>query len=110
MVNQKMLESFNKLKDDPKVKIYQILKGKRGFNLAQNMLNWDKEKIWDANWASKWSENEKKDALFVLFTQKQRVNEKVGIKLYVGKGNNFAAIGEIHPMKKALKIWDEYIK
>lgn len=110
MVNRIILESFNKLKDDPKVKIYKIVKGKKGFNLAQNMLNWDEEKLWDDNWASKWSEQEKKEALFVLYTKKQRVNQKVAIKLFVGNGNNFAAVGEIHPEKKALKIWEGYIQ
>lgn len=108
--NPKIAEAFASLKEDPKVTIYKIVKGKKGFDLARKMLNWDEEKLWDDGWASKWSEQEKKDALFVLLGKRQRVNEKIGIKLYVGNGYNFAAVGELHPEKKALKIWSDYIK
>jgi hypothetical protein len=107
--NQKIVDGLNKLKEDPKVTIYEMVKGKRGFKLAQDMLNWDDEKLANDQWAAKWSEQEKKDALFLLIGKKQRVNEKIGIKLLVGKGDNFAVVGELHPKKKALKIWEKFI-
>lgn len=107
--NQKIVDTLNKLKRDPKVKIYEIVKGKKGFKLAQDMLNWNEEKLWNDQWASQWSEQEKKDAIFLLIGKKQRVNEKIGVNLLVGKGDNFSVIGELHPKKKAFQIWDKFI-
>jgi hypothetical protein len=107
--NQQIVDSLNRLRADPKVKIYAIVKGKKGFKLAQDMLNWGEEKTADEQWASKWSEQEKKNAVFLLIGKTLRVNEKIGIKLLVGSGDNYAAVGELHPKKKALQIWKDFI-
>ena len=108
--NQQINDTLNRLRDDPKVKIYAMVKGKKGFKLAQDMLNWDDENVWDdEEWASQWTEAEKREAVFLLIGKKIRVNEKIGIKLLVGRGDKFSAVGELHPKKKALLIWKEYI-
>jgi len=111
MVRNQQIEDFlNRLMDDPKVKIYAMVKGKKGFKLAQDMLNAsDEEHLWNDRWASKWSEQEKRNAVFLLIGKKLRINEKIGIKLLVGRGDNFATIGEVHPKKKALKLWERFI-
>jgi hypothetical protein len=107
--NQKIEDMLNNLKEDPKVKIYVMIKGKGGFNLAQDMLNWDDEKLANDQWASQWSEQEKKEAVFLIIGKKQRVNEKIGVKLLVGRGDKFSAVGELHPKKKAFQIWKNFI-
>ncbi len=108
--NQQIIDSLNRLRADPKVKIYAMVKGKKGFKLAQDMLNAaDDEHLANDSWASKWSEQEKRNAIFLLIGKKLRVNEKIGIKLLVGSGDNFAGVGELHPKKKALRIWKDFI-
>lgn len=109
--NQQIQDALDRLVDDPKVKIYAMVKGKKGFKLAQDMLNAsDEERLANDEWASKWSEQEKRNAVFLLIGAVQRVNEKIGIKLLVGNGDNFAGVGELHPKKKALRIWEEFIE
>jgi hypothetical protein len=108
-LNYDVLNSFVKFREDKSRKIYKIVKGREAFDLARNMLNCDEEKLWNDNWASKWSEEEKDGSLFVLFKKKYRVREKVGIALFVGIGGNFSKIGELHQEKKAFRIWKEFM-
>jgi hypothetical protein len=104
-------EAIKQFREEPTIKIYETIKGKKGFKLAQDMLNWNEAKQYaDDKWASKWSDEEKKKAVFFLIGKKKRVNEDIGFKLFVGEGNNFAAIGEWHPSKKAYRIWKDYIE
>ena len=84
--NQRVNEFLNRLMDDPKVKIYATVKGKKGFKLAQDMLNAsaiEDPNLWSDEWASKWSEAEKRNAVFLLIGKQQRVHEKIGVKLLV---------------------------
>jgi hypothetical protein len=115
--NQQINDALHQLMNDPKVKIYAVVEGKMGFKLAQKMLNsadegqwdegqWDEGQWNEGEWASKWSEQEKRNAVFILFGKKIRVQEKIGIKLLIGDGDNFVGVGELHPKKKALKIWN----
>jgi general stress protein 26 len=90
--NQRVNEFLNRLMDDPKVKIYATDRV-NGFKLAQDMLNAsaiEDPNLWSDEWASKWSEAEKRNAVFLLIGNQQRVNEKIGVKLLVvGPRTNF---------------------
>lgn len=107
MVYAKLLDSYQDFQRNPKITIYKVIKGKKGFNLAQHMLNWDDEKVFDNEWASKWTEQEKQNAIFIIFSKKIRVNDKIGIRLLIGNDDNFAVVGELHTPKKALLIWND---
>jgi hypothetical protein len=94
---------------NPDQKIYKILQGRNGFDTARKMLNWNDENLWDEEWASQWTDQDKNNALFILFKRKIKVKSKIGIKLYIGTGENFAGVGELHEEKTALKIWKNFL-
>lgn len=107
-LNHEILDAFDRFIENPKNKIFKIVYGRSGFDLARRMLNWS-EQIWDDEWTSKWTNYEKDHSLFIIYKRKLRVHYQIGIKLWIGSGNNFAGVGEIHPEKKALRIWEQYL-
>jgi hypothetical protein len=108
-MHQQMINVLKSISEDPSITIYESIKGKKGFKLAQDMLN-ASTVVADQRWASNWSEQEKRNAIFLLIGKNQRGSEKIGFKLLVGKGENFSVIGEIYPKNKALKLWEEFIE
>jgi len=104
------LESYEKFQQNPKITIHKTLKGRNAFQLAKYMLNWHGENIFDDEWATKWSDEEKNNSVFVIFTKRIIVNDKIGIRLFIGKDDNFSTIGELHPEKKAYRIWQDVIQ
>ena len=113
MVNQKAKEALDKIRADPKTDVYKVVLGKNGFDLAQKMLFVNPSEFDDPNeslkWASKWSNEEKEQAMMLIIGKTPQTKTKIGFKLLVGNGNNFAAVGELRPENEAFKRWKDYI-
>jgi hypothetical protein len=107
--SDQILNAYYNFRLNSKNQIYKIIQGRDGFDTAVKMLNWDDQKLWDKQWESQWSDYEKDNALFILFKRKIRVKSKIGIKLFIGTGDTFSGVGEIHEEKVALKIWKTYL-
>jgi hypothetical protein len=103
-----ILNAYHNFCQNSNFQIFKIVKGRPGFDLARNMLNWE-ETVCDEEWTSKWSEEEKEQCLFLIYKKKIRTRYKIAIKLLIGSGNTFAGVGEHHYEKKARRIWREWL-
>jgi hypothetical protein len=113
VMSQQAKKVLDNLRSDPKVNIYKIIKGKKGFDLAKKMLFVDPSEWSDPQesrkWALMWSESQKKNAIFVIFGKTPRKKTKIGIKLIIGSGPNFSTVGELRSEKDAFKRWYKFI-
>jgi hypothetical protein len=87
--NPKINEIYIDITNDPKNKVYKVIKGTKGINIAKKIMGLDDQ------WSSRFNSSEKKDALLIIYGITPRTKEKMAIKLLIGNGNNFSVIGEI---------------
>jgi hypothetical protein len=87
--NPKINEIYTDIKNDPKKKVYKVIKGTKGVNIAKQIMGLED------HWSSRFNNSEQKDALLIIYGMTPRTIEKLAIKLLIGNGNNFSVIGEI---------------
>ncbi len=80
---------YNDIRNDPKNRVYKIIKGKKGVNIAKQIMGIDDQ------WSSRFTNSEQKDALLIIYGIIPRTKEKLAVKLLIGNSNNFSVIGEI---------------
>lgn len=92
-IMEKGMLIYEKYKTDPKIEMYSLIKGKKGFDTAlENLFKEDVSK--GKEWAKQWSAAEKRNAIYFTYKRKLIRHYKVGLKLIIGD----SVIGEEHRM------------
>jgi hypothetical protein len=102
------MDIYNQYKSDPKVSIYKLIKGKKGFDTAIEMLFGD-DVSGGKEYAARFSAQQKKSSIFFIYKRKLIKNYKIGVKLIVGSGENESVVGEEYPMEKIPASWPKNI-
>jgi hypothetical protein len=108
MTDSEGMRIYNEYKSNPKLTIYKLIKGKKGFDTAVEML-FQNDVSGGKEWAKNWSAQEKRKAIFFIYKRKLVSKFKIGIKLIVGEGDHVAIIGEEHYADKIPSGWSANI-
>ncbi len=82
---------YNRYKSNPKIEIYSLIKGEKGFDIALETLFKD-DVSEGKEWAKQWTAAEKRNAVYFTYKRKLISKYKVGLKLIIGD----SVIGETH--------------
>jgi hypothetical protein len=104
MADSEGMRIYNEYKSNPKVTIYKLIKGKKGFDTAVEML-FSNDVSGGKEWSKNWSADEKRKAIFFIYKRKLVSKYKIGIKLIIGKGENASVIGEEYYADKIPSGW-----
>jgi hypothetical protein len=80
-LKDKILED---LRSDPKVTIYKTIKGKKASEIAKKVFI-KNDPTGAEEWISKWSEQEQKDSVLIIYIKQMRTKEYIMIKFIIGE-------------------------
>jgi hypothetical protein len=80
-LKDKILED---LRSDPKVTIYKTIKGKKASEIAKKVFI-KNDTTGAEEWISKWSEQERKNAVLVVYVKQMRTKEYIMFKFIIGE-------------------------